>query len=257
MTDHDHDEVTRRSFQQQVGLFTGPDALFATQRASTVPWVEPLDGDMIVADVACGAAHVAEQLAPHVRQVVGVDLTAELLTLGAARLAKSGVGNVLLQEGNAAELPFVDASFDLVVCRSALHHFPRPDRAVAEMARICRPGGRVVVSDIVAPAARVRDAYDGLHRSIDPSHVAVLLESELADLMQSTVGALTRRETPEPFAIAVDALLTDAADRDAVVAALRSELDGGAPTGFHPTVDGDQVRVEFTSTTVHAKRHAG
>ena len=56
---------------------------------------------MLVLDVVCGAGHAAEVVAPDVREVVGVDLTVDLLELGAARLAAAGVRNVLLQEGNA------------------------------------------------------------------------------------------------------------------------------------------------------------
>src|SRR5262245_37434845 len=139
VTTEDHDAVVRDSFEQQADLFTGDDSPFA--RRTPIAWFGTLAPDMAVLEVACGAAHVAEELAPHVRQVVGVDLTRALLDLGAERLRGAGVKNVLLQEGDATALPFLDASFDLVVCRAALHHFVDPERLVAEMARVCRPGG--------------------------------------------------------------------------------------------------------------------
>jgi ubiquinone/menaquinone biosynthesis C-methylase UbiE len=209
----------------------------------------------VILDVACGAAHAAEQVAPHVRQVVGVDLTPRLLEVGADRLRQAGINNVLLQEGNAAALPFIDASFDLVICRGSLHHFPKPKQPVAEMARVCRSGGRVVVSDMVAPSAEVRAAFDDLHRTIDPSHVAVLLEAELAELLASTVGPLCHAETSDPLRLPVDHMLTDAADRDEVMATLRSELAGGPETGFNPINEAGSVVVSFTTTVVHATRH--
>lgn len=254
MSTNEHDAVVRDSFEQQGGLFGGEDALFARRADAPVSWMGPLEPDMIVLDVACGAAHVAEQAAASVRQAVGVDLTPELLRLGADRLRDGGVSNVLLQEGNAAELPFLDASFDLVVCRAALHHFPDPERPVAEMARVCRPGGRVVVSDMVAPTPDLRAPFDELHRALDPSHASALVESELAELVTSTVGPLTHRETPTPLVLPIDLVLTDAADRDAVVSALRTELGGGASTGFAPVLDDDQMLVSFTSVVVHASR---
>src|SRR5258708_3484026 len=195
MNAHDHDDITRKSFEQQVGLFVGDDSPFARRPASTRAWLEPLDTGMIVLDVACGAAHASEVAAPHVRQVIGIDLTPALLALGADRLRAAGITNVLLQEGHAAALPFVDESFDLVFCRTALHHFPHPEQCVAEMARVCRPGGRVVVSDMIAPSAQVRDAFDDLHRRIDPSHARALLEAELPELLLRAVGPLTSGET--------------------------------------------------------------
>jgi len=251
---HEHDAVVRQSFEKQAGLFVGEDSPFARRPASALAWLEPLEPDMIVLDVACGAAHAAEQAAPRVRQVVGVDLTPALLEVGAERLRTAGIGNVLLQEGNAAELPFLDASFDLVMCRGALHHFADPPGAVAEMARVCRPGGRVVVADMVAPSAEVRDAFDALHRCLDPSHAGVLLESEMAEVLQREVGPITYGETSDPFRISVDHILSDAADRDAVTSALEAELAGGAASGFDPVLEDGQTLVSFTNTVVHAER---
>ena len=202
-------------------------------------WLEPLTDDMVVLEVACGAAHVAESVAPRVREVVGLDLTPELLALGAARLRDVGVDNVLLQEGNAEALPFVDRSFDLVCCRSSLHHFADPARAVAEMVRVCRLGGRVVLSDLVAPSAGERDEFDRLHRLIDPSHVRAF------DGVELSYGETTT--TRLPLAIA----LTEQSEREPVFAALRGELAGGARTGFDPEEgdDGSFV-VAFTSCTI-------
>ena len=249
-----HDAIVRSSFEKQTALFAGEDALFARRSSSALAWLEPLDPEMIVLDVACGAAHAAEKVAPHVRQVVGLDLTRALLELGADRLRDAGITNVLLQEGSAAELPFLDASFDLVACRAALHHVPDPGVVVAEMARVCRPGGRVVAADMVAPSAEVREAFDALHRRIDPSHAGVLLEGELAELLHSKVGPLTYGETSDPFTLPVDHILTDAADRDAVTSALQAELAGGPATGFEPVLDDGQTLVSFTNTVVHATR---
>src|SRR2546429_263848 len=196
MSSSEHDAVVRRSFEKQTALFAGDDPLFARRSSSALAWLEPLDPEMIVLDVACGAAHAAEQVAPHVRQVVGLDLTRALLELGADRLRDAGITNVLLQEGSAAELPFLDASFDLVACRAALHHVPDPGVVVGEMARVCRPGGRVVAVDMVAPSAEVREAFDALHRRIDPSHAGVLLEGELADRRIDSNSSSVRSRPP-------------------------------------------------------------
>ncbi|HLM17534.1 MAG TPA: methyltransferase domain-containing protein [Acidimicrobiia bacterium] len=254
MSASDHDAVVRSSFEKQAAIFGGDHSPFARRPHSPLAWLEPLEPDMIVLDVACGAGHVAEQVAPNVRQVVGIDLTPSLLELGAQRLREGGIANVLLQEGNAAELPFLDASFDLVVCRGALHHFPRPEGPVAEMARVCRPEGRVVVGDMVVTSADVRERFDELHRSLDPSHARTLLEAELAALLRSTVGPISYGETSDPFKIPIDHILSDAADRDAVTSALQAELAGGDATGFDPVADGGQILVSFTSTVVHATR---
>jgi SAM-dependent methyltransferase len=252
MSTIDHDEVVRRSFEQQTALFSGPDSLFAPRPGSTLSWVEPLRTDDIVLDVACGAAHLSEQIAPHVRQVVGIDLTPALLALGADRLVETGTTNVLLQEGNANALPFVDGSFDVVVCRSSMHHFADYEQPLREMARVCRPSGRVVILDMVAPSADVREEFDALHRSIDPSHVAVLLEPELAELVARIVGPLTHGETSTSPAIPVELMLTDASDRATALGRLEAELAGRTVTGLAPAATDDGLVVTFTTTVVHA-----
>ena len=69
----DHDDVVRSSFARQVGLFSGPDSPFVRRETGTATErLEPLDASMLVLDVACGAGHAAEVVAPQVRQVVGV-----------------------------------------------------------------------------------------------------------------------------------------------------------------------------------------
>lgn len=251
MTTSEHDGVVRRSFRQQVELFERADSPFA---GKATEWLGELGPDLVVLDVACGAGHVAEQVAPEVRQVVGVDLTPELLGLGAERLHTAGIHNVLLQEGNVTALPFVDESFDVVACRSALHHFGDPVGAIAEMARVCRVGGRVVVSDLVAPSVELRDPFDAVHRLLDPSHASAFVDDEIGALLEDAVGPLTYAEASGYGSLPIDFIFTDAADRTEVMAALEAELDGGLPTGFQPSRGDDGVTVTFCTVVVHAIR---
>ena len=238
-------------------LFSGPDAPFARRAAGPLTWIEPLDPGMIVLDVACGAGHAAEQVAPSVRQVVGIDLTTALLELGADRVRANGIGNVLLLEGNAERLPFLDESFDLVFCRSSLHHFAEPHQAVSEMVRVCRRGGRVVLLDIVPSDAAVRDRFDHLHRLLDPSHVRSFLESELVELLPGGRDGLTYADT-FTFRLPVDVAITDQSDSQEVFRLLREDLQGAAPrTGFEPTEEDGKVMVDFTTCVVHGRRSHG
>ena len=227
------------------------------QRASNVAWAGPLDADWIALDAACGAAHNAQALAPHVRQVVGVDITAAVLEVGRRRLESDGIRNVLLQEGDVATLSFVDASFDIVVCRAALHHFENPTRQVSEMARVCRPGGRVVLSDMVPVSPDVRDRFDEIHRWIDPAHDRALLPDEITALAASNVGTVGHGQVGQPMVLSLNAILTEQSDTERVNAVLQAELDGGPLTGFHPTRIEDGFRVEISTMVAHATRDGG
>jgi ubiquinone/menaquinone biosynthesis C-methylase UbiE len=91
--------------------------------------------------------------------------------------------NVEWRSGDVYALPFADEAFDVVTCRFALHHFENPRKALAEMARVCRPGGRVALCDAVAPADAAKAfAFNAMERHRDPSTVAFRPLSYLVDL---------------------------------------------------------------------------
>ncbi len=247
--DEPHNDLVRRSFGGQVELFSKPDSPFA-RRADATSWLGALHPDLMVLEVACGAGHLAESTALYVHQVVALDLTPELLALAADRMRQAGITNVLLQQGDAEALPFVDHSFDLVYCRASLHHMMDPRRAAAEMVRVCRPGGRVVISDLVVPTTDLRHAYDQTHRLLDPSHVRAFLDDELVHVFPEGVAvtaaaAITSRL---PVAIAV----TPLSEPDLVMARLRNEITGGPPTGFEPADEDGTLVVSFTTRVVEA-----
>src|SRR5262249_28903310 len=110
----------------------------------------PLTEDDVILDVAAGTGHAARQLAASARAVVALDATDAMLARGQAQAAEDGCGNVVFMRGDAAALPFLDGSFDVVVSRFSAHHFEDPVAVVAEMVRCTRPGGHVALVDLVA-----------------------------------------------------------------------------------------------------------
>src|SRR5437899_8479915 len=104
-------------------------------------------GDERALDVGTGAGALALALAPLVREVVGLDPVPELLELARER----SLPNTQFVEGDGTALPFPDAAFDLSGTHRTLHHVAQPERIVAELARVTRPGGRVLVVDQLAP----------------------------------------------------------------------------------------------------------
>jgi ubiquinone/menaquinone biosynthesis C-methylase UbiE len=87
-------------------------------------------------EVGCGTGHWLGVLAPHTRQIFGLDLSAGML-----RQARRQAPASPLAQGQAGQLPFASASFDLLICVNALHHFPNPRAFIAESRRLLRPGG--------------------------------------------------------------------------------------------------------------------
>ncbi|CAA9552347.1 MAG: SAM-dependent methyltransferase YafE (UbiE paralog) [uncultured Thermomicrobiales bacterium] len=135
-------------------------------------------GDDEALDKATGGGHVAAALAPLVRRVVASDLTAEMLTAAAGFFASKGLTNVETAEADAEALPFGDETFDIVTCRIAPHHFPRPDRFVSEAARVLRSGGRFGLIDTTVPAGPIGTWHNAFETVRDPSHVRSLTDEE-------------------------------------------------------------------------------
>jgi len=164
------------------------DARAARLAEAVRDFVQPR-GDERALDVGTGAGALAFALAPLVREVVGLDPVPELLEL--ARQRK--LPNTEFVEGDGAALPFPDASFDLAGTLRTLHHVAQPDRVVAELVRVTRPGGHVLVVDQLAPDDP--DAAAALHEFEtvrDPSHSRLLTDGELRELFTANGLSLFR-----------------------------------------------------------------
>lgn len=137
-------------FERQAKLFASSRSLHSENIiAALVEAAAPEPADEAL-DVACGPGTVAAAFAARVRRAVGVDVTQSMLDEAASLASERGLVNVEWIKGDAMELPFPDESFDIVSCRFAFHHMQNPQRVLAEMKRVCRHGGRVVVCDAVA-----------------------------------------------------------------------------------------------------------
>jgi SAM-dependent methyltransferase len=101
-----------------------------------------------------------------------------------ARQLAAGLSGVEFVVGDSEHLPFPDASFTALLCSSSFHHYPHPAEALAEMARVLRPSGRVVIADPNGDLRAVRIADRVLHR-LDASHIHLYRSAELEDLAKS------------------------------------------------------------------------
>ncbi len=108
-----------------------------------------------VLDVATGAGHMALALAPYVARVTASDITAEMLAETRRLAGERGFINFRTVRAKAEDLPFPDASFDLVICRLAAHHFDDPEAFVAEAYRVLMPGGVLGIVDNISPDAAI------------------------------------------------------------------------------------------------------
>jgi ubiquinone/menaquinone biosynthesis C-methylase UbiE len=192
----DHVERVKEEFTRQADRFASAAAVTSDELTRRFVDAVGADGQGVVLDVACGPGIVTAALAPRAREVVALDITPEMLAKARQRCAAAGLRNVTFREGSATELPFADNSFDAVVTRLSVHHFPEPGLVLGEMFRVLRPGGTMVLADIVSSEDREESA---LHNAIevlrDPSHVRMLPPSELRGLIAGAGFAIAEQTT--------------------------------------------------------------
>jgi SAM-dependent methyltransferase len=169
-----------------VDQFNRQSVTFAERHAQTDPLdrllrmagVMPAD---TVLDVGCGPGIVACAFAAVAQHVTGLDLAPLMLEQAQMRQTERSLTNMTWLRGDVARMPFADNSFSIVVSRYTFHHFLSPADVLAEMKRVCRPGGRVVVADATPEAAKL-EAYDEFETLRDPSHAHALSLDGLKDL---------------------------------------------------------------------------
>jgi ubiquinone/menaquinone biosynthesis C-methylase UbiE len=136
----------------------------------------PKPGDLAL-DVATGTGNTAFALAPHVRRVVGLDLTREMLNEARRISAERNIANTAWVIGDAAHLPFQDETFDLYAVRAAPHHFDNIDAFLAEAYRVLKPDRDAAFIDC-APPMPAREVLHEVEVRRDPSHVLALTVEE-------------------------------------------------------------------------------
>lgn len=146
-------------------------------------------GDERALDAGTGAGTLALALAPLVREVVGVDIVPALLE----RARTGAPANVTFVEGDTTNLSFETGSFDLACSRRTFHHIARPELALAELARVTAPGGRVFVDDQIAPVDPLAALdLDRFERARDPSHTRTLPDIDFRQLFEANGLVLLR-----------------------------------------------------------------
>lgn len=150
-------------------------------------------------EAACGPGIITRRVAPLVSSVEGIDLTDAMVTLARREATRAGLANVSFTRGDATALDRPDASYDGAVTRFSVHHIPVPVRMLTEMARVVRPGGRIVVTDHVAdPSADSAIWSQQIERLRDRSHWTCLTEAGLRALGEQA-GLTLIEQTLTPY----------------------------------------------------------
>ncbi|HET7338831.1 MAG TPA: methyltransferase domain-containing protein [Candidatus Dormibacteraeota bacterium] len=225
----------RDSFRPVAANYTRSTFHTASERLQEVlDLTQPSPGDLAL-DVATGTGNTAFALAPHVRRVVGLDVTREMLDQARRIAAERKILNAEWVIGDAERLPFDENTFDIYVVRAAPHHFPDVDAFLREALRVLKPGRTAAFVDCAPPAA-ARDVLHEVEMRRDPSHVRSLTVDEWVGKLERAgfeVDSATGRELDWNYDEWM-ANMAVAADLSAELAGVIERSKGDAHEQLHP-----------------------
>jgi ArsR family transcriptional regulator len=188
---------TMRSFFDSVAGRLGMDYVPGKSWKSVAEALLRLMPPMVIADLGAGEGAFALLLAQRATKVIAVDTSAKMIEVGREQALRHGVKNVEYRLGDMEEVPIDDAAVDLVFFSQSLHHALHPERAVHEAWRILRPGGRVVILDLLKHRfEEAREMYADEWLGFGESEVESLLQKAGFGNVQTSV-VHKEAETPQ------------------------------------------------------------
>ncbi|VUT02758.1 putative methyltransferase YcgJ [Klebsiella spallanzanii] len=172
MTTRSHHDNVEKQFGSQASAYltsavhaSGRDLQRLAERLADFPLAHVLD-------MGCGAGHASFAAAGQVTKVTAYDLSSQMLDVVAQAAKDKGFANIATQQGYAESLPFTDASFDVVISRYSAHHWHDVGQALREVKRVLKPGGVMIIMDVMSPGHPVRDVWLQTVEALrDTSHV--------------------------------------------------------------------------------------
>jgi len=248
-------DIVLDQFTRQAAPFANSAAMRDEDALRLLVEFSGAGADDTVLDVACGPGLVVAAFGRVVRHATGIDVTPAMLAR--AREVTAGLANVTLDQGDVQALPYADGTFSIVVSRFAFHHFQNPDAVLREMRRVCRPGGRVVVCDLLASDDPEKAAaFHRIEMLRDPSHVRALTLAELEGLFAAQ-GIAAPAHTYYRLPFELEGLLERSFPRPEDVATIRAAYTAavdGDTLGLGTHRKGDEIRSAYPVAILSASR---
>jgi ubiquinone/menaquinone biosynthesis C-methylase UbiE len=205
-------------------------------------------------DVACGVGRLTLMLARLTGHVTGIDLTAAMIDQARTLQTQEGIANVDWRIGDILPLPFPDGGFSLVVSQAAFHHLADPAAVLAEMLRVCSPGGRIAINDM-SPGSEKSAALNKAEKLRDPSHVRAFAPEELRALGKQIGLVELAFSSYHAARIPLEAVLATSfpmsGDLEKVRGLYRADALSGLDTlGLGAQFSGEQITIQYPMTLI-------
>lgn len=167
-----HNNLVDDQFGAQAKMYLNSSVhAFGQEFTEVEALVQQFDSPQVL-DLGSGAGHISFYTAPFAQQVTAYDLSEDMLKVVADSAQQKGLDNITTVKGIAESLPFADNHFDVVISRFSAHHWQDVPLALREMRRVCKPTGKVMMIDIMAPSSTLCDTFlQTIEMLRDNSHV--------------------------------------------------------------------------------------
>lgn len=218
-----HNHLVNEQFGSQAEMYlTSSVHAFGQEFSEVENLVQQFDSPCVL-DLGSGAGHISFYTAPFAQQVTAYDLSDDMLKIVADAAKQKNLDNITTVKGIAESLPFTDNHFDVVISRFSAHHWQDVPLALREMRRVCKPNGKVMMIDIMAPESPLCDTFlQTIEMLRDNSHVRDYSNSEWQQMFDQAGfnisqtqthklklefnSWITRMRTPEPYVAAIHEL---------------------------------------------------
>jgi ubiquinone/menaquinone biosynthesis C-methylase UbiE len=256
--DAHHAQIIDQFSQQAEGYRQLTASLPSDRSAGLRAEIRPDEQDLLL-EICCGPGLLTLDFAPYVKHATGLDLTPAMLEQARLQQQLRGIGNVDWISGDADHLPFEDGRFSIVLCSAAFHHLQSPQLAFAQMVRVCRAGGCIVVRD-VTPDADKSKPYDTMEIMRDPSHVHALTVDELCalggDLPVAPPQLTTRLTANLPLEAVLATSFPTLCTRDDLRRLFDQDArEGRDRLGFRASLIDGEVKVSYPMSTAIWRKH--
>ena len=186
--------VVQQQYDQLAKIY---DQRWKTYIGNTLNFVNQwaaIPAEATVLDIACGTGEFERlllQVNPN-QQILGIDISTEMLAIAQQKL--DGYSSVRFEQGSATKIPAVDEQFDVVICASSFHYFDQPIDALAEMKRVLKPEGKIVILDWCKDYLLCR-FYDAVLKVTDPGYRQCYTQTEFHNFFsdaQLSIQAATK-----------------------------------------------------------------
>lgn len=182
-----HTQKIQKQFNRQASEYAQTNQAKDVRAMDGLVRLTKTDHSSQTLDVACGPGRLTMAFARQAKSATGLDVTENLLDIGRTEAKKLGLDNIKFTFGSALDMPFKNNNFDTVSCRAAFHHFSKPEQVLKEMVRVLKPGGEILIADILGNEdTATATHHDELEQLCDPTHVRCIPKSDFERLFDAT-----------------------------------------------------------------------